>query len=262
MSNYLLQERSNFTNIVYSEDNSYIDYNYWLYFSNLEESRDLEEIVTVLNLAPIGFWSQLENIDLSALAIQGFGGLFVEMNNTIKSQAIGQGVAGQYLANYSTFSSLCKMLQIEQKLCERLYDDPLYGLGDPNNYEIWVDWSYYNNKDAQFVLYEYFSLKRIQLQAFDKVFEKWCFSIDSILDNWYCRGPCSNYDLTILQLSSSGVTRNPPTGDAADSICLTPKATLTQNISCQGFPELYSFHKYWFPKINNGSEFKGLSFSI
>jgi hypothetical protein len=35
------------------------------------------------------------------------------MNNTIKMQAIGQGVAGQYLANFSTFNSICKMLQID-----------------------------------------------------------------------------------------------------------------------------------------------------
>jgi len=49
-------------------------------------------------LAPLGFWNQLQTIDISALAIQGFGGLFVEMNNTIKVQAIAQGIKGQYLA--------------------------------------------------------------------------------------------------------------------------------------------------------------------
>jgi hypothetical protein len=50
-----------------------------------------------MNLAPLGFWNQLDTVDISALAIQGFGGLFVEMNNTIKIQAIGQGIKGQYL---------------------------------------------------------------------------------------------------------------------------------------------------------------------
>ena len=77
ISNYLLQEWSNFTNITYSADKSYIDFNYWLYFTNLPYSKDLNEKVTVPNLAPLGFWSQLANIDISALAIQGFGGLFV-----------------------------------------------------------------------------------------------------------------------------------------------------------------------------------------
>lgn len=53
----------------------------------------------MLNLAPLGFWTQLDTVSISSFAIQGFGGLFVEMNNTIKMQAIGQGVAGQYLPN-------------------------------------------------------------------------------------------------------------------------------------------------------------------
>lgn len=35
VSNYLLQERSNFTDIRYSEDKAVIDYNYWLHFTNL-----------------------------------------------------------------------------------------------------------------------------------------------------------------------------------------------------------------------------------
>lgn len=134
VTNYLLQERSNFTNIKYSQDRSYIDYNYWLYFTTLPHSRSLDDVVTVLNLAPIGFWSQLENIDLPVLAIQGFGGLFVEMNNTIKMQAIGQGVAGQYLANYSSLASLCSMMHIPESLCRRLYYDPIYGLSNENNY--------------------------------------------------------------------------------------------------------------------------------
>jgi hypothetical protein len=86
------------------------------------------------------------------------------------------------------------------------------------------------------VIYEYFNLKRIQMISFDKVFEKWCYSVDSILNNWYCKGTCTNYDLTYLQLSGSGVTANPPSGDASDSICLSPLGKLTQNVSCQGFP--------------------------
>ncbi len=117
ISNYLLQERSNFTNITYSADKSYIDFNYWLFFTHLPNSRDLNEKVTVPNLAPLGFWSQLENINISNLAIQGFGGLFVEMNNTIRKQAIGQGVAGQFLPNLTSFNNLCKQLQVEGWQC-------------------------------------------------------------------------------------------------------------------------------------------------
>ncbi len=60
-----------------------------------------------MNLAPLGFWNQLDTVDISALAIQGFGGLYVEMNNTIKIQAIGQGVAGQYLPDRKTWETYC-----------------------------------------------------------------------------------------------------------------------------------------------------------
>jgi hypothetical protein len=236
VSNYLLQERFNFTNITYSPDRAYIDYNYWLWFTHLPSSRDLEERVTILNLAPLGFWSQLDGIDLPMLAIQGFGGLFVEINATIKLQVIGQGVQAQFLPDNRTFQALCSRLQIETDLCDWLWDDPNYGLGDANNYEVWANFSYYNDTDSEFLLYEYFNLKRSQLQAFDRIFERWCFVVENIIDNWYCSGKCRNYDLAILQLSSSGLTRNPPSGDAADGVCLNPKGELRQNISCQGFP--------------------------
>lgn len=126
--------------------------------------------MTVLNLAPLGFWSQLENIDLPNLAIQGFGGLFSEMNATIKMQAIGQGVAEQFLANYSALKAICSGMQITENTCKWLWEDPFYGLNDANNYEVWVDFSYYNNTDSEFLLYEYFKLQRVQLRAFDTVF--------------------------------------------------------------------------------------------
>ncbi len=63
----------------------------------MESSRNVNEKVSVLNMAPLGFWAQLDQVDDSTFALQGFGGLFVEMNNTIKLQAVGQGVKGQYL---------------------------------------------------------------------------------------------------------------------------------------------------------------------
>jgi len=63
-------------------------------------------------LAPLGFWSQLDKVNISTFALQGFGGLFIEMNNTIKMQAIGQGVQGLYLSNYSTFNHICKNIQL------------------------------------------------------------------------------------------------------------------------------------------------------
>jgi len=102
-----------------------------------------------------------------------------------------------------------------------------------------VNYTYYESHDSEFVLYEYFGFERTQMIAMSKIFKQWCSTVDNILNNWYCGGlSCQNYDLTILQLSSAGLTANPPSGEAADSICLTG------NITCEGFPELFSFYKF------------------
>ena len=66
----------------------------------------------MLNLAPIGFWSQLDLVPDSTFAMQGFGGLFVETNRTIIVQAVGQGVSGQFLATDKLWKTYCKTLQI------------------------------------------------------------------------------------------------------------------------------------------------------
>lgn len=68
------------------------------------------------------------------MAIQGFGSLFVEMNNTIKMQAIGQGVAGQFLPNRTAWDPLCQKLMLTPVFCDMLWSDPIYGLSDQNNY--------------------------------------------------------------------------------------------------------------------------------
>lgn len=99
------------TNIKYSDDSSSIKFDNWLFFTELQGSRDPNEQVNILNLAPLGFWSQLDKVNISTFALQGFGGLFVELNNTIKMQAIGQGVQGLFLSNYSSFINICKNLR-------------------------------------------------------------------------------------------------------------------------------------------------------
>ena len=103
----------------------------------------------------------MENIDIASLAIQGFGGLYTGIVDTIRLQAIGQGVAGQFLGTYKSFLSFCKTLGIEIDKCNFIYNDPLYGLWDPNNYEVWVQFSYYNHTDSEYLLYEYFNFHKV-----------------------------------------------------------------------------------------------------
>jgi hypothetical protein len=56
---------------------------------------------------------QLDTTRVTSFALQGFGGLFVEMNNTIKMQAIGQGVSSTFLQSYDIFVLICGNLAID-----------------------------------------------------------------------------------------------------------------------------------------------------
>jgi hypothetical protein len=63
-------------------------------------------------------------------------------------QAIGQGVAAQFLPDYTSFINICNNFEISTETCSFLWNDVNYGLFDPNNYEVWVDFSFYQNKDS------------------------------------------------------------------------------------------------------------------
>lgn len=179
---------SNFTNLTYSDDKSTINYNYWLYFKVLEPSRDVNSKINVINLAPLGFWNQLDLVDISNFALQGFGGLFVEMNNTIRIQAIGQGVAGQYLQHYNDWQVFCLKMDMSATMCQWLWRDHFYGLGDMNRYEPWVRWLYLDDSDSGNAIVEYFGLDDAWTYRFGKIFREWCATVDKILDDWYCKG--------------------------------------------------------------------------
>ena len=255
MNSFVYQEKFNFTNITYSEDKSTIDYNYWLFFDQMEKSRNVNDTISIVNLSPLSFWSVLDTADISSIAIQGFGGLFLQSNGTLKSQAIGQGVQALYLANRSSLEALCSKKKLGADVCEMLWSDPIYGFSDPGNYEVWVDWAYFKDASSGQVLYRYFGLSRAQMQDIQGEFASWCDSINQVLNNWYCEGEeCSTFDLTVRQLGNSTITREPPVGEAVDSICMTG------NITCEGYPELYAFYKYEFPKIHKETKYKNLTF--
>ena len=100
----------------------------------------------MLNLGPLGYWKQCETVDISWVAIQGFGGLFFELNGSMKAQAIGKGVASQYLKDYSSLSSnLCIPMELSSEACLMLWADPTFGLQDENHYKLWVNWALYDS---------------------------------------------------------------------------------------------------------------------
>lgn len=59
----------------------------------------------------------------------------------------------------------------------------------------------------------------------------------------------------IMQMAGGKITNNPPSGEAHESICQTG------NVTCDGWPELYTFYKNVFLRNNTDSRFKNLTFS-
>ena len=142
------------------------------------------------------------------------------MNATIIGQALGQGVQGQFLMKEEQWKVYCSKMNIETDMCHWLWTDPYYGLSDANLYAPWVDWIYYGDQDSGNALVEYFGLDDSFVYQFKELFSSWCDSVNNILSDWYCQGqPCSSLQLTWAQLGRSGLTSDPPTGDAMDSIC-------------------------------------------
>lgn len=90
---------------------------------------------------------QLDTAPVTSFTLQGFGGLFLEMNNTIKTQAIGQGVSETFLQTYDVFSLICSNLGISDKFCWYLWNDRYYGLDNEVNLQFWVKAAYF--KDSQ-----------------------------------------------------------------------------------------------------------------
>lgn len=97
---FLYQEKSQFLRYNYTDKQKELNFDYWLYFDLLKNSRDVNEKLRVINVGPLGFWMQLDTTALSTFALQGLGGLFVEMNATIKAQAIAQGISSTFLPEW------------------------------------------------------------------------------------------------------------------------------------------------------------------
>ena len=220
MGNYVLQQLSNFTNLTYNDDQSVISYYYWLHFDILKGSRNFDQYVNIINLAPLSFWSQLDLVGPQTFAMQGYGGLFLATNQSIIVQVLAQGVAALYLAKLSNWQAYCSKLQIGDILCKWMWEDEFYGLGDGNNYIPWVQWAYYDDMQSGVALVDYFNLEEMQVIQLQKLMEEWCSSLNDIVNDWYCEGEqCRTEDLTHAQLGWSGLTANPPVGPAMDSVC-------------------------------------------
>jgi hypothetical protein len=73
-----------------------------------------------------------------------------------------------------------------------MWNDPLYGLNDPNNFEIWISAAQNRSSSDYKILLNYFGLEPQQLLQILDSFESWSGGLSGIIDNWYCGGECSN----------------------------------------------------------------------
>lgn len=114
---------------------------------------------------------------------------------------------------------------------------------------IWVQFAYQGDQGAESELQDYFGLERTQVIKLKELFNSWSYSMEKILNNWYCGGNnCTNYEFVLMQLGSGEVTDNPPSGKAYDSICKK------QNDTCMGTPEISSYLRNVFVEEIDGSE--------
>ena len=90
----------------------------------MNNSRDVDEKLTILNLAPLGFWYQLGIAPRELFALQGLGGVFTELNTTIVPQVLAQGASATFLSEWSQFLSFCRELNFVDDETFLLWNDP------------------------------------------------------------------------------------------------------------------------------------------
>lgn len=71
------------------------------------------------------------------------------MNETIKLQAIGQGVSSTFLKTYDDFYLICNQLLIDNKTCWYLWNDRYYGLDYDANLQFWVKAALHNDLETK-----------------------------------------------------------------------------------------------------------------
>ena len=73
----------------------------------------MDQKVNTINLGPLGFWAGVQSAPDENFTINGFGSLYLELRDTLKSTVLGQGVVQQYLPDEKTFETLAATAEIE-----------------------------------------------------------------------------------------------------------------------------------------------------
>ncbi len=108
---------------------------------------------------------------------------------------------------------------------ELVWSDPLYGMSDPNHYQVWVAAANNRSSGDYRQVIQYFNMDPVALNVLLDQISGWSKGVEGVVDNWYCGNnkegeACDNDLLTFMQLSQSSITAHPPPGvDPTDSFC-------------------------------------------
>ncbi|EAR89297.2 CD36 family protein (macronuclear) [Tetrahymena thermophila SB210] len=168
------QEFQNFTNPQYNEDGSIVSYQFQEFFLPIKGSTG-EELQTVVNLGPMGFWYQIKQASRVQVGSQAFYGLISGLVDQLLD-TIDIGVMSQTQIN--TIDNWKKFLQVgdQQPLIQQIvnvqdfiFNDPNYGIHS-NSY-IWMVAfkemiSSQQNKPTCMFLVNYFKINYNNLSSF------------------------------------------------------------------------------------------------
>lgn len=111
----------------------------------------------------------------------------MELNQTILTQAIAQGISQQFLPSFDEFVLVCRNIGVEESRCWQMWEDRFFGLNQDVNLQPWVDAAYNDDENSkQFLSSYFFPLTKVQLENLLSYFVDWSEALRIILDNWYC----------------------------------------------------------------------------
>ncbi len=94
----MINEREDYLNITYSEDGDIAKVTDYTHFHYMEESRNLEEKVKILNIGKLGYWYQLKLAEPPQLLQQGLATIFSTLEDSIVNTVYAQGMFAQFLS--------------------------------------------------------------------------------------------------------------------------------------------------------------------
>jgi hypothetical protein len=246
---FKIQELEEFFDLKYSDDRDKVTFKDWLYFHNIQDSRDLEEKVKTLNVPYMGYWFTLKKSRDAVILLEALSVLFTNIEGSILETVRAQGVRSQYFTDFNTFNAQTMVpIGISLDRAHFLWEDPAFGFerGDMNYWVVAAGSSF--TLSSQFSkealnLQDYFNLSPDELFLLLTTIKGYTDTIQNlIINNHYCYNlpKCEGRELAIRQLAQAYVTRLTPNVSSIvqnDSICLNPYNTSSDfpypgNITC------------------------------